>query len=212
MRRAREQAILAEVQHRLEARLHVQRLWQPHSLQRLSGSFQPDQDSLDCTRGGTEPGTAGRHLAHRDGPDHPTGTRRCGALPTAVGPRSRSSQGATVINFRSEGRRFANGRCLIPASHFYEFTGAKTPKSKWRFTMAGAAWFCFAGLWRSSEKAGDAFTILTTAPGPDVPPIHNRQIVVLPKADWMAWLDLTRPEAELLKPLPPGSLTVEQVR
>ena len=100
-----------------------------------------------------------------------------------------------VINFRSEGRRFANGRCLIPALHFYEFTGAKTPKSKWRFTMAGAAWFCFAGLWRSSEKGGDTFTILTTAPGPDVAPIHNRQVVVLPKADWMAWLDLTRPEA-----------------
>ena len=26
-----------------------------------------------------------------------------------------------VINFRSEGRRFPNGRCLVPASHFFEF-------------------------------------------------------------------------------------------
>jgi putative SOS response-associated peptidase YedK len=26
-----------------------------------------------------------------------------------------------VINFRSEGRRFPKGRCLIPASHFFEF-------------------------------------------------------------------------------------------
>ena len=33
-----------------------------------------------------------------------------------------------VINFRSEGRRFPTGRCLVPASHFYEFTGAKSPK------------------------------------------------------------------------------------
>jgi putative SOS response-associated peptidase YedK len=24
-----------------------------------------------------------------------------------------------VINFRSEGRRFPNGRCLVPASHFF---------------------------------------------------------------------------------------------
>ena len=39
-----------------------------------------------------------------------------------------------VINFRSEGRRFPNGRCLIPADGFYEFTGAKAPKSKWLFT------------------------------------------------------------------------------
>ena len=33
--------------------------------------------------------------------------------------------GAPVINFRSEGRRFPKGRCLIPASHFFEFTGAE---------------------------------------------------------------------------------------
>jgi len=44
---------------------------------------------------------------------------------------------APVINFRSEGRRFPVGRCLVPASHFFEFTGRKSPKSKWKFTKAG---------------------------------------------------------------------------
>jgi hypothetical protein len=34
---------------------------------------------------------------------------------------------------------------------------------------------------------------------PDVEPIHNRQMVVLDRSDWLAWLDLTRPEAELLR-------------
>jgi putative SOS response-associated peptidase YedK len=62
------------------------------------------------------------------------------------------------------------------------------------------------------DGAGDAFTLLTTEPGPDVAPIHNRQVVVLERSDWQAWLNLERPEAELLRPLPPGSLTVEQVR
>jgi putative SOS response-associated peptidase YedK len=38
-------------------------------------------------------------------------------------------KGAPIINFRSEGRRFPKGRCLLPASHFYEFTGTKSPKS-----------------------------------------------------------------------------------
>jgi putative SOS response-associated peptidase YedK len=126
-------------------------------------------------------------------------------------PPSRPN-GARVINFRSEGRRFPKGRCLIPASHFFEFTGSKSPKSKWKFTIAGE-WFCFAGLWRPMpDGAGDAFTLLTTDPGPDVVPIHDRQMVVLDRADWLAWLDLTRPEPELLRPLPAGSLTVEQVR
>jgi putative SOS response-associated peptidase YedK len=47
--------------------------------------------------------------------------------------------------------------------------------------------------------AGDAFTILTTEPGSDAP-IHNRQVVVLERADWLAWLDLTKPEPEVLRP------------
>ena len=62
------------------------------------------------------------------------------------------------------------------------------------------------------DGSGDAFTILTTEPGPDVAPIHNRQVVVLDREDWVSWLDLKRPEAELLRPLPAGSLRVEQVR
>jgi putative SOS response-associated peptidase YedK len=120
---------------------------------------------------------------------------------------------APVINFRSEGRHFPVGRCLVPASHFFEFTGTKSPKSKWKFTKAGEEWFCFAGLWRPMlEGTGDAFTLLTTQPGPDVAPIHNRQMVVLGRDDWQPWLDLSKPEAELLRPLPAGSFAVEQIR
>jgi putative SOS response-associated peptidase YedK len=123
------------------------------------------------------------------------------------------AKGAPVINFRSENRRFPVGRCLVPASHFFEFTGTRSPKTKWKFTKAGDDWFCLAGLWRpAANGSGEAFTILTTEPGPDVAPIHNRQVVVLDRDNWLAWLDLTRPEGELLRPLPAGSLVAEQVR
>ena len=123
------------------------------------------------------------------------------------------AKGPPIINFRSEGRRFPVGRCLVPASHFFEFTGTKSPKSKWKFSKNGDEWFCFAGLWRPmADGLGDAFTLLTTEPGPDVAPIHNRQVVVLDRSDWLAWLDLTGSEAELLRPLPAGTLNVEQVR
>jgi putative SOS response-associated peptidase YedK len=121
-------------------------------------------------------------------------------------------KGAPVINFRSEGRRFPVGRCLVPASHFFEFTGMKSPKTKWKFTKAGEDWFCFAGLWRPMPQGGEAFTLLTTEPGPDVAPIHDRQMVILERSDWSAWLDPTSNEAELLRALPVGSLNVEQVR
>src|SRR5438067_2472335 len=47
------------------------------------------------------------------------------------------------------------------------------PKTKWKFTKAGEDWFCFAGLWRPMPQGGEAFTLLTTDPGPDVVPIHD---------------------------------------
>lgn len=125
-----------------------------------------------------------------------------------------SPKGRPVINFRSEGRSFANSRrCLVPASHFYEFKGAKAPKSKFKFTLRTEPWFCFAGLWSpGSPEKGEAFTLLTTAPGPDVEPIHSRQMVVLKRENWVPWLDLSKPQDELLRALPTGSLAVEQVR
>lgn len=125
-----------------------------------------------------------------------------------------SQNGRPVINFRSGGRSFANShRCLVPASHFYEFKGTKSPKSKFKFTLRAEPWFCFAGLWSAgSPEKGEAFTLLTTAPGPDVEPIHSRQMVVLKREDWASWLDLSKSEDELLRALPTGSFAVEQVR
>lgn len=119
-------------------------------------------------------------------------------------------KGPPVINMRSEGRRFRHGRGLVPASWFYEFTGKKSPKSKWRFTRADGEWLCFAGLWRPTDD-GDRFTMLTTAPGPDIEPIHDRQVVILERGNWTAWLD-QKAEEDLLRPSPAGALMVERVR
>lgn len=125
-----------------------------------------------------------------------------------------TGRGGPVFNFRSEGRRFDKSRrCLVPASAFFEFTGKKYPKAKHRFSLAGGPFLAIAGLWRETEgKNTPAFTMLTTEPGDDVRPYHDRQVAVLHPQDWMAWLDLSRPEAELLRPLPAGSLDVGTVR
>jgi putative SOS response-associated peptidase YedK len=125
------------------------------------------------------------------------------------GPR-----GGPVFNFKSEGRRFdKSNRCLIPASAFFEFTGKRYPKAKHRFTLRGSPFLAIAGIWRDGKgDAPPAFTMLTTEPSPDVAPYHNRQIVILHPDDWTAWIDLTKPEAELLRPLPTGALSVETVR
>ena len=123
-----------------------------------------------------------------------------------------SPHGGPVFNYRSEGRSFAkSNRCLIPASAFFEFTGKKYPKAKHRFTLNDAPFMAVAGIWR--EQGGKpAFAMLTTEPGEDIEPYHNRQIVVLQPQDWASWLYLSKPEAELLRPLPRGSLSVDTVR
>jgi putative SOS response-associated peptidase YedK len=117
--------------------------------------------------------------------------------------------GRPVFNFRSDGRSFEQSkRCLIPASGFFEFTDpqpGQKRKTRWLFTLAGEPWFWIAGIVRDR-----GFAMLTTPPGGDIAPYHDRQIVVLPPSEGIAWLDLGRPEAELLTSLPTGSLTVER--
>jgi len=123
--------------------------------------------------------------------------------------------GKPVYNFRSEGREFPSGRCVILADGFYEFTPHSDPKSKrkhkWLFTLKGQAWFGVAGLSRHDPAVGEAFTMLTCSPSPDVAPYHSRSVVVLRPSDCVRWLDALVPEHELLTPLPAGSLKVEQV-
>lgn len=117
----------------------------------------------------------------------------------------RSPQGRPVFNFRSEGRDFADSRrCLIPADGFYEFTDAEPGhkrKTKWLFTRPDGGWFWVAGVIRD-----DAFAMLTTEPGPDVAPYHNRQIVILPQDEASVWLDGAR--LSLNGQLVPGGLEV----
>ena len=131
--------------------------------------------------------------------------------------------GKPVYNFRSEGRSLSNGdsggRCLIPVDAFYEFTdpapGTKR-KTKWRFTATpgglGFDWFCVAGLWRRDAGVGEAFTLLTCEPGPDIAPYHHRQIVLPQRDTWAGWLDGSLPATDICQPTPAGSLLVEQVR
>jgi putative SOS response-associated peptidase YedK len=123
--------------------------------------------------------------------------------------------GRPVYNFRSDGRDFPSGRCLILADGFYEFTPHGDPKSKrkhkWLFTLKGAPWFGIAGLWRKDAAAGEAFTMLTCPPAPDVAPYHDRSVVVLPRQDWARWLDPNSPSQDFTRPLPAGSFDVEQI-
>jgi putative SOS response-associated peptidase YedK len=120
--------------------------------------------------------------------------------------------GKPVYNFRSEGREFSSGRCLIVADGFYEFTTPADPKQKrkdrWLFRWKGEGMIGIAGLFRQDPRVGEAFTMLTTEPGPNVAPYHNRQVALLPPEEWDAWLGYKAPARDLLRPLPAGTLAV----
>jgi putative SOS response-associated peptidase YedK len=118
--------------------------------------------------------------------------------------------GRPVFNFRSDGRRFGGTtRCVMPSTGFFEFTDpqpGEKRKTKWMFTLAGEPWFWLAGIVRDC-----GFALLTAPPGEDMAPYHDRQVVVLAPDRGQAWLTLGEPEADLLRALPGGSLTVERV-
>jgi putative SOS response-associated peptidase YedK len=129
--------------------------------------------------------------------------------------------GARMINARAESLAekpayrplLEKNRCLILADGFYEFTASADStakrKDRWLFADPGGAMLGIAGLVRTVPQIGEAFTMLTTEPGADVAPYHNRQVALLPEAGWRAWLDHSLPAAELIRPLPAGSLSVQ---
>lgn len=134
-------------------------------------------------------------------------------FPGAPRPGSKAKP-PPVINFRSEGRAIGNGestgRALIPASGFYEFTGDKYPKTRWRLRGADGGFLALAAVWRAGRDGDpDAFALLTAEPGPDVAPYHTRGVLPLPPALWADWLFDRRPAGELLAPPPAGTLLAE---
>ena len=136
-----------------------------------------------------------------------------------------------VYNFRSDGREFPSGRCLILADGFYEFTTPTDPKQKrkdrWLFSDPDGGMIGIAGLVRpdpgepgrqggpggpGGREAGEAFTMLTTEPGRDVAPYHGRQVALLGPGAWAAWLGHEVAAGDLLGPAPAGSVVVRADR
>lgn len=141
-----------------------------------------------------------------------------------------ASGGAKMINARSETAAekpafraaFRARRCLVPADGFYEWRTEDGRKQPFRIGFRGGGAFAFAGLWetwavRDGPEAGttvESYTILTTAANDKLRPIHDRMPVILPPADWDAWLDPATavPAAQaLLRPHPPEPMAFYRV-
>ncbi len=120
--------------------------------------------------------------------------------------------GKPVFNMRSDGREFGRDRCLVLADGFYEFTSPADPKQKkkdcWLFRLSTDEPFAIAGVTRNDPQVGEAFTLLTVPPGPDIQAYHNRQIALLSPPEWREWLDGSLSSKDLLRPMEAGGLSV----
>lgn len=113
----------------------------------------------------------------------------------AIGNQMINARAETVAEKPSYRKPFQRQRCLVPVTGFFEWqkvagARAKTPmhialKTKKLFVFAG-----LCDLWKAPDSRElRTFTIITTAAGDLMQPIHERQPVILDRKDWQAWLD-----------------------
>jgi putative SOS response-associated peptidase YedK len=135
-----------------------------------------------------------------------------------VGNRHINARAETLPNRSAFKASFANRRCLVPATGFYEWSTVEGRKRPHWIHAADHGTLGFAGLWdRWRPAEGDpvySFTIVTVPAGPDVTDVHDRMPAILDRAAWSVWLDRERAPAEaqaLLRPLPGGHLDTREV-
>lgn len=104
--------------------------------------------------------------------------------------------GKLVINARSETAAempmFRDGlsqrRCLLPASHYFEWEKRGKDKIKYAIKPKGADLLYMASLYRI-EGGAARFTILTRQPADAISFIHDRMPVILPSVAIQDWLN-----------------------
>jgi len=102
-----------------------------------------------------------------------------------------------VINARSETARekpmfrrpMVSGRCLIPASWYYEWEKQRSKKVKYAVKPPGEHNIFMAGLSAEDRDTGqECFVILTRPAWEGIAFIHDRMPVILPRAIHDEWL------------------------
>jgi len=92
-------------------------------------------------------------------------------------------------------------RCIVPASAWYEWTGAPGSKVKHTFARQDGGLIWFAGMWDrcTSLDAGEisSFTILTAPSEGWLGDYHDRAPVILEPQEWSLWLDPAQDPAHL---------------
>jgi putative SOS response-associated peptidase YedK len=100
---------------------------------------------------------------------------------------------------------FLQGRCLVPADGFFEWTGPKAKRQPLWFHRPDKGLLMFAGLYESyrpqPEVRQRTFTIITGPANQLMQPFHDRMPIVLSEAQQEAWLNPKETDVSKLKAL-----------
>ena len=121
--------------------------------------------------------------------------------------RARWGLRGRFVNLRAEtvlAKFRGSGRCLVPASGFYEWKAEGRRKQPFYFSPASDALLALAALWER-----DTCSLITTEPNVVVGAVHDRMPLIVPKALYRAWLQgdenlLASPSAIELRAHPVG--------
>jgi putative SOS response-associated peptidase YedK len=116
-----------------------------------------------------------------------------------------NAKAETVESRPTFAEAFAQRRCAIPASGFYEWTGPSSARQPFWIHRRDGDLLFFAGLYQDGENndAGTAssFTILTCAANSTLATIHNRMPVILSDRHADDWINPSAPKPHSLKRL-----------
>jgi putative SOS response-associated peptidase YedK len=128
----------------------------------------------------------------------PQGTRYLKSAQMPINARAESLTGKPLFRPLLE-----SGRCLVPASGFYEWKLEGKRKVPFYFTVPESPLFAFAGLCDTWQKPDGGFlptyTIITCEPNSLVADVHTRMPVILARENENRWLSGDTPAPEDLK-------------
>ena len=125
-----------------------------------------------------------------------------------------------IINTRADkaltpfwGKTVRSGRCLVPATGFYEWKITDGSKQPFFIHPKDRHLFTFAGIFTVDQDGNGTYSIMTTNPNKEMSEIHNRMPVILEPDLEREWLEAEDDDeiTDLLIPGRDGSLEMYPV-
>ena len=108
---------------------------------------------------------------------------------------ARSETASSKVMFKDG---MAQRRCIIPASHYFEWEKRGKERLKYAIGTEGGSMIYMAGIYRKEGNRA-ACSILTRDPAAEIAFIHNRMPVILPAEAVTDWLNIRYDAMDVLR-------------